>query len=199
MSCQDLRSAALNLGPTSLLEVCTFQMLRNTPTMFIVCMFRCFTLSCWVTLLCSPQESCLCFLIPIHLGNFFTIIFCSGNPPFEWGLRERPAQKYLAKWISTRILSQACHDVIKQNKMGLCQKGIFVSEELNLELIYKSAPPPLWVWAKFTEPGCERRAMATLRQYPSSCFQHRGVRDQDKRGLSLCPCFFTEDEELCDK
>lgn len=128
-----------------------------------------------------------CFLIPIHLGNLLTIIFCTGNPPFEWGLMERPAQKYVTKWISTRILSQASHDVIKQYKMGLFQKGIFVSEELILELIYKCTPPPLWVWAKLTMPGCERRATATLRQYPGSCFQHSRVRDQGREDCDSDP------------
>lgn len=56
---------------------------------------------------------------------------------------ERLAQKYLAEWISTIILSQVSRDVIKKYKMGLCQKGIFVSEKLNLELIYKCSPLPL--------------------------------------------------------
>lgn len=143
MSSQDLGSDVLNLVPISLFGGCTFQMLRNTHTMFIVCIFNFCTLSCWVTLLCSLQQSCLCFLIPIHLGSLLTIIFHTGNPPFELGLMERPAQKYLAKWLSTRILSQASHHVIKQYKMGLYQKGIFVSEELNLKLIYKSTLPPL--------------------------------------------------------
>lgn len=163
ISSEDLSSAALNLVPTSLPGVYTFQILRNTHAMFTVCTFNFCTLSFWVTLLCSSQQSCLCFLIPIHLGNLLTILFRSGNPPFGWGLMERPVQKY-AKWISGRILSQASHDVIKQYKMGLSERGFcFRGAEFGTCKQVHSPTPhhPLWVWAKFCMPGCERRTTAT--------------------------------------
>lgn len=154
----------------------------RTP-MFIVCIFNFCTLSCWVTLLCSPQQPCLCFLIPFLLGNLLIILFHTGSPPFEWVLRKGPHKKYLAKWISTRILSQASHGVIKQHKMSLCQKG-FLFQRNWIWNLFTSAlpipPHPLWVWAKLTVADCERTAMATVTQYPGSCFQHRGGRDQGR-------------------
>lgn len=44
-----------------------------------------------------------------------------------------------------------------------------------------------WYGGKFTVPGCESRAMAALRQYPGSWFQHRGIRDQGREDGASAP------------
>lgn len=117
-------------------------------------------------------------LIHLHFSNLHSFLGWEILPVNE--TLERPAQKRLAKWISARVFFQASDDVIEQFKIGLCRKGIFLPEELNLESVHKETPRG--IGGSFPCLAVKGEA-----QPLSDNTLHRGIRDQGRGDCASAP------------